>query len=108
MPTVRLDARKITGWAAFHEECATAFGFPECYGRNMSAWIDCLSGMRDDDGMSSFVLGPDDMLHIEVAHSGSLRQTAPAILAALEDCVAEVNERCAEQGENPALSLLLR
>lgn len=85
-----------------------AFGFPDFYGGNMDAWIDCLSGLRDDDGMSSFVLGRDDVLQIEVSHSDFLREKTPGILAALEDCVAEVNERYAEHGEKPVLALVLR
>jgi RNAse (barnase) inhibitor barstar len=108
MPTVSLDGRELGNWKAFHDECQTAFGFPEFYGRNMDAWIDCLSGLRDDDGMSKFTLGPDEVLQIEVLHAAALRQQAPEILDALEECMAEVNERCAEFGEKPALSLLLR
>ncbi|GAB3539351.1 barstar family protein [Noviherbaspirillum agri] len=108
MPTVRLDGRQIGNWAAFHDACKAAFGFPDFYGRNMDAWIDCLSSLRDDDGMSSFVLGADDVLEIEVPHSSTLRRQAPDILDALEECTAEVNERYVENGENPALSLALR
>lgn len=108
MPSVRLDGREIMSWAGFHAQCKAAFGFPDFYGRNMDAWIDCLSGLRADDGMSSFSLGPDDVLEIEVLHADILRKSAPAILAALEECVAEVNGRYAECGEKPALGLLLR
>jgi len=108
MPAVRLDGSEITDWNAFHTACRTAFGFPDFYGCNMDAWIDCLSSLREDDGMSRFRLEGDDMLCIEVLHTDALRQQAPAILAALEDCTAEVNERYAESGEKPALALLLR
>ncbi|HJV84012.1 MAG TPA: barstar family protein [Noviherbaspirillum sp.] len=108
MPSVRLDSRKITSWAAFHEQCKAAFGFPDFYGRNMDAWIDCLSGLRDDDGMSSFRLKPAETLEIELLHTDILRKSAPSIFAALEECVAEVNERYAGNGEQPALNLLLR
>jgi hypothetical protein len=108
MPTVCLDGRIISDWSTFHEKCQAAFGFPDFYGRNMDAWIDCLSDLRDDDGMSSFVLGADELLQIELVHADMLRRKSPAILAALEDCIAEVNRRYAEQGEKPALSLLLR
>jgi RNAse (barnase) inhibitor barstar len=108
MPAVRLDGREIIDWNAFHDACKRTFGFPEFYGRNMDAWIDCLSGLRDDDGMSSFVLGPDEVLQIEVLHSDTLRARAPAILSALEDCTEHVNELCAEQGEKPVLNLVFR
>ena len=108
MPTARLDGRKITDRESFHTECQAVFGFPEFYGRNMDAWIDCLSGLRDDDGMSSFTLGPDDVLLIEVTHTDALRRQAPGILSALEECTEEVNKRCSESGEKPALALALR
>lgn len=108
MPVVSLDGRRIADWQAFHAECKSAFGFPDFYGGNMDAWIDCMSGLRDGDGMSKFTLLPDEMLCIEVLHVVWLRQKAPEILQALEDCAAEVNERCIENSQKPPLSLLLR
>ena len=48
------------------------------------------------------------MLRIEVLHADFLRQEAPEILEALEECAAEVNERSIESGQRPPLSLLLR
>jgi len=108
MPVVSLDGRRITDWRAFHSACQSAFGFPDFYGRNMDAWIDCLSSLRDGDGMAKFALGPDEILQLEVLDAAALRKNAPEILEALEDCVAEVNERCAENGQKPSLSLLLR
>ena len=107
MHTAVLDGRVIGNWRAFHAECQIAFGLPDFYGRNMDAWIDCLSSLRDDDGMSRFVLGPDDVLQIEVLHSDTLRRKAPEILEALQECTDEVNERYADNGEKPALSLNL-
>jgi len=108
MPVVLLDGRRMCDWTSFHAECQAIFGFPDFYGRNMDAWIDCLSGLRDGDGMSKFTLMPDQTLRIELLHATSLRQKAPEILNALEDCAAEVNERCIENGQKPPLSLLLR
>jgi RNAse (barnase) inhibitor barstar len=108
MAVVRLDGNTITDWASFHAACKAAFGFPDFYGNNMDAWIDCLSSLRDDDGMSKFVLKPDEVLQIEVLHSDVLRRRAPEILDALEECTAAVNERYVENGEKPALELVLR
>ncbi|HEY0844750.1 MAG TPA: barstar family protein [Noviherbaspirillum sp.] len=108
MPTVTLDGRTISDWKAFHTACRSAFGFPDFYGNNMNAWIDCLSYLRDDDGMSKFTLNPDEVLQIEVLNSAAFRLTAPEILDALEECTAAVNDRYSEIGEKPALSLLLR
>ena len=107
MASVTLDGRKLTDIHAFHRECALAFGLPDFYGRNISALIDCLSGVRDNDGMSRFVLGPEELLDIELSDAAIVSHEAPAVLAALEDTVDEVNLRHAEQGAVPPLRLVL-
>ena len=107
MPTVRLDGSILTTWDAFHTESHKAFGFPDFYSRNMSAWIDCLSYLRDDDGMSKFRLKPNETLIIDVSHSEQLRQQAPEIMEELEFCVSAINERYDDYGEKPALMLRL-
>jgi hypothetical protein len=43
MTLVRLDCRRLVDWESFHTAFAEAFGFPLYYGRNMNAWIDCMS-----------------------------------------------------------------
>ena len=48
--SVVLDAARITDGDAFAAVSAAAFGFPAFYGRNMNAWIDCLTDL--DGGMS--------------------------------------------------------
>lgn len=108
MASIQLDGRQMGDWPSFHQESREKFGFPDFYGCNMDAWIDCLSGLRDDDGMSSIVLGSDEVLQIKVIHSTSLQSRAPHILAALEDCIAAVNERYTDDGQSPALQLELR
>ena len=107
MASVTLDGRKLTDMHAFHRECALAFGLPNFYGRNTSALIDCLSGVRDNDGMSRFALAPDEVLDIELSDAAIVSHEAPAVLAALEDTVDEVNLRHTEQGAAPPLRLVL-
>ena len=107
MASVTLDGRKLTDLHAFHRECELAFGLPDFYGRNISALIDCLSGVRDNDGMSRFFLGPDEMLDIELSDASIVSHEAPAVMEALEDTVDEVNLRHEEQGLAPPLRLIL-
>jgi hypothetical protein len=107
MPSVTLDGRKLTDLHAFHRECELAFGLPEFYGRNVSALIDCLSGVRDNDGMSRFALAADEVLDIELHDASIVSHEAPAVLAALEDSVDEVNLRHSERGRVPPLRLVL-
>ncbi len=42
---VVVDCSRIHDWDSFHVVFAEAFGFPELYGWNMDAWIDCLTSL---------------------------------------------------------------
>lgn len=107
MARAQLNGASIFDWPSFHAASKAAFGFPDFYGDNISAWIDCLSYLRDDDAMSCFRLAPNEVLTIQLQHAAQLRRHAPEILAELEFCIAAVNERYADYGERPALQLLL-
>ena len=106
MPRVRLDGATITNWDSFHDQCAKVFGFPSFYGHNMNAWIDCLSYVRDGDGMSAFAIGRTGALEIEVTDTETFGRQAPEILDALVECTAMVNQRQVAAGELPALHVI--
>ena len=40
---VLIDGGRIVDWSSFHAVFAEGMGFPEFYGRNMDAWIDCMT-----------------------------------------------------------------
>lgn len=40
---VSIPADRILDWQSFHDVFAEAMGFPSYYGRNMDAWIDCMT-----------------------------------------------------------------
>lgn len=107
MARVRLDTRNIVDWPTFHDACALAFGFPGFYGRNMNAWIDCLTYLRLDDGMSRFHLAAGEVLHVEVPTWNEFHRRLPHIAEALVECSELVNDRLREQGEEPVLALEL-
>ena len=106
MATVRLDTSWITDWNSFHTTCCEAFGFPEFYGMNMNAWIDCLTYLDEGDGMSRFHLAPDETLKIQVSDTKSFNSRVPEIFDALVECSASVNQRHVEAGKSPLLSLV--
>lgn len=107
MACVYLDGSAIVDWYSFHTICAKQFGFPDFYGRNGNAWIDCLTYIDVGDGMSKFVLEPGESLRIEVAESELFRQRQPQILEALVDWTGCVNERFVATGGQPRLQLVL-
>jgi RNAse (barnase) inhibitor barstar len=106
MAIVRIETDTITDWQSFHENCREAFGFPDFYGMNMDAWIDCLSYLDEDAGMTRFNLAPGEKLHIEVTNTGSFNKRLPEIFDALVECTALVNQRYVEDSKAPVLSLL--
>ena len=108
MASVELPGALITDAASFHAQSRQAFGFPASYSGSMDAWVDCMSYLRDDDGMSRFRLKPNEVLEIVVTDAGVLRERAPDLLEELTYCVAGINERYEDYGEKPALKLVLR
>jgi RNAse (barnase) inhibitor barstar len=107
MAVAKLDGDAITDWDSFHDVCAAEFGFPDFYGRNMDAWIDCLSYVDVGDGMSRLELEPAETLRIELSNSESLKRRAPEIFNSLIGCTRFVNERFVIAGEHPRLELAL-
>ncbi len=82
--------------------CKEEFGFPDFYGMNMDAWIDCLTYLDEGDGMCRFSLTKGEMLHIEVFDTEDFNFRLPEIFDALVECSAFVNRRY----ESPVLSLV--
>ncbi|MBI3229391.1 MAG: barstar family protein [Burkholderiales bacterium] len=108
MASTQLDGALIKDWDSFHDECQRAFGFPEFYGRTLDAWVDCLSYLRDADGMTRFQLGTDEKLRIEILHAEQMRQQVPDILEEISFCIGGINERYGDYGEQAALELVLK
>jgi RNAse (barnase) inhibitor barstar len=108
MANAELNGASILGWDTFHSESRAAFGFPEFYANTMDAWVDCLSYLRDEDGMTRFRLKPNELLEIVVKDAQSMRERVPDLLEEMTFCIAGINERYEDYGEKPALALVLR
>jgi hypothetical protein len=107
MASVNIDGAAMVDWTSFHQQCQQAFGFPDFYAGTMDAWVDCLSYLRDADGMTAFRLKPDEVLQIAVSDAARMRDQAPDILEEMTFCIAGINERYEDYGEKPALKLVL-
>ena len=106
MARVRLNSEMIRDWPSFHAEFGTTLGFPDFYGANMNAWIDCLSDLREDTGMVGIRLGPGEILELEIPGIKALRERVPELVDALLDCTAAVNQRYVADGQRPAVVLV--
>jgi hypothetical protein len=103
MPVVRIDARRMTNWDTFHRVFADAFGFPDFYGRNMNAWIDCMTSLDEpEDGLTSIHGSANDPVILQIDYANSLSKE---LFEAITECSAFVNWRKLEVGE-PAVLML--
>jgi RNAse (barnase) inhibitor barstar len=106
MPTVRIPTNQITDWNSFHRVFADVMGFPEFYGRNMNAWIDCMSSLDSpDDGMTKIHCAPPDIVVLQLDDVESFRERNREIYDALFECVSFVNERRLKLDEPIVLAL---
>jgi RNAse (barnase) inhibitor barstar len=106
MASVRLNTGQITDWESFHEVCKAEMGFPDFYGMNLDAWIDCLSYLDEDAGMTRFRLVENEMLQIEITDTEDFKSRLPEIFDALVECAAFVNQRYIENGKTPPISIV--
>jgi hypothetical protein len=105
---VALPTKDISDWSSFHEVFATVFGFPDFYGRNMNAWIDCMTYVDDlGAGMSTVTVAADELLVLSVADAPDFKMRCPEQYEALLECAAFVNYRRAEAGRRPSIALML-
>jgi RNAse (barnase) inhibitor barstar len=103
MPIVRIDARRIHDSDTLHSVFAESLGFPAFYGRNMNAWIDCMSYLDNPDaGMTTVHGTASDPVVLHIEHINSL---ANELYTEIVDCAAFVNWRRLENSEPAILCL---
>ena len=83
MPVIEVPASQINDWDTFHDTFAQTLGFPDFYGRNMNAWIDCLTYADEDDGMRAIAAEPGEVLTLQLQDCRELRSRCPEIYEAL-------------------------
>jgi len=84
-----------------HQLLKEEFGFPDFYGANGHALIDCLSSLRyPEDGMSEITLQHDEILVLECRGLAFKKDT---FLGELIAVVSAVNEREVSRGNKPSL-----
>lgn len=101
-----IDCSKISDWESFHNEFNRVFGFPDFYGRNMDAWIDCMTSIDEpDDGMTKIHCKAGRVLTISLENVKELKENHLELYEAIIECAAFVNYRRIETGEQPVLAL---
>jgi RNAse (barnase) inhibitor barstar len=105
---IAIPTDRITDWDSFHEVFQSAFGFPDFYGRNMDAWIDCMSDLDEPRSELTRVKArPGELVALRIDDASDLRRRCPDQYTALIECSAFVNYRQVEGGRQPLLALML-
>jgi hypothetical protein len=104
---VTVPTADIRDWASFHEVFKQIMGFPEFYGRNMNAWVDCMTSVDSPEhGMSAVTVNAGELLVFFVEDAPDFRTRCPEQYDALLECAAFVNYRRIKIGEQPVLALM--
>jgi RNAse (barnase) inhibitor barstar len=102
MKQIRIDGTAIKDWDSFYDVFAKAFGFPGYFGRNMNAWIDCMTNLDEDD-MNDVRVNPGELVCIRLDHADEFKACCPEQFQAFVECSAFVNWRRMELGQPPIL-----
>lgn len=85
------------------------FGFPAFYGKNMDAWIDCMTSLdKPEEGMSTVHCASGSILTLELNNANDFAKRCPEQYEALVHCAEFVNTRRIEVGETAVLALDLK
>ena len=103
---VSIPVSEIYDWNSFHSVFSRVLGFPDFYGRNMAAWIDCMTSIDEpDDGLSEVHGTKEAGMCLVLGDCTSFARRCPEQYNAILDSVGFVNHRRIEIGEEPVLSL---
>jgi RNAse (barnase) inhibitor barstar len=102
----RIQARNIRDWDSFHDEFQRVFGFPSFYGRNMDAWVDCMTSLdREEEAMTAIHVVRGSVLTLEIEDAAHLKASCRDQYDAIVECAAFVNWRRIERGGSAVIAL---
>ncbi|EDN7242987.1 barnase inhibitor [Salmonella enterica subsp. enterica] len=103
---VLIDFYKVKIMDDFYDQLSEKLGFPESFGRNGDALIDCLFSLRyPQDEMTSIHVNSEEYLLLELRGFSSVEQK---IRDTLVTSIEFVSKKCKEKGQAPSIVLLLR
>lgn len=96
---VTIPVEKIVDWPSFHQVFQETLGCPEYYGRNMDAWIDCMTYV-DEPGMRAVTVNPGEIVVMRINNPFEFKKRCPERYAALVECTAFVPATRRASAEN--------
>lgn len=109
MPVVNVPTQQIHDWQTFYYVFADVLGFPDFYGRNMDAWIDCITHADDERAkMIDIIVGACDVLTLQLDDARGFAERCPEQYRAIIECAAFVNWRRIDIGHRPIVAVSFR
>ncbi|MFZ4545641.1 MAG: barstar family protein [Saprospiraceae bacterium] len=102
---LEIDFSNVKDLGSMHQLLKEKFGFPDFYGQNVNALIDCWTSLKNPaGGMTKINIGLDEVLNLRVR---ALPFENLLVLNNFLIAVQSVNERYEELGFPPAITLTL-
>lgn len=100
---INIDFKNVKTLKDMHYMLKEIFGFPDFYGYNVNALIDCLGDLRYPDyGMSKITLRENEILYIFIYNFPFHNDI---ICNNFLVAISNVNQKNIINGENPSISL---
>lgn len=100
-----LNFSQVNDLESMHLLLKEKFGFPDFYGKNVNALIDCWTSLRyPEHEMTKVSLSPEEILELKIV---SLPMDSFIVLNHFLIAVQSVNQRYLDRGSKPVLSLIL-
>jgi RNAse (barnase) inhibitor barstar len=103
MKIISIDCSKIKCWETFHELFSETLGFPDYYGRNLNALIDCLDDSEQSTALAKIAC--NEVFCLFLNEVKILKQHHLDMFIAILDCVMFVNWRAVQAGRAPKIML---
>ncbi len=89
MKNIHINTKKIKDNKSLHQVFKDELGFPDYYGMNWDAWIDCMTHLDDSR------IGPfknDEVLCLEISDTEDFNTRLPDLVKHLIECTSFVNQ----------------
>lgn len=86
--SAHIDGEAIVDWTSFHDEFQRQMGFFDSYGRNMNAWIDCMTDMYTNGeykSLTKFDLQEGDRFLLVIDSAAKWKTNAPEVFSDFEE-----------------------
>lgn len=104
---IELDLGDVADSDALHELFARQLGFPDFYGRNMNAWVDCMSNISrpGTPGMTRVEVAAGEDLVLVLRGTDAFVERLPELASQLVQATGHVNMRTEAGGAGRVLLL---